>query len=74
MQLGSTESIKSYLLHSNCLAFLSVNAILKELKNNDCRIVDVKGLTVERPFHFILLHGQPSQLAEMFIRFARNFI
>ncbi len=73
MQLGSTESIKSYLLHSNCLAFLSIYSILKELKNNECRILDVRGLNIERSFHFILQHGQPSQLADMFIRFARNF-
>jgi DNA-binding transcriptional LysR family regulator len=73
MQLGSTEGIKSYVLHSNCLAFLSIHAILKELKNNECRIIDIKGLTVERPFHFIQLHGQALPLAELFIRFARNY-
>jgi len=72
MQLGSTESIKSYLLHSNCLAFLSVHAIVKELKNNECRIIDIKGITIERPFDFIQLHGQPSSVAELFMRFARN--
>lgn len=72
MQLGSTESIKSYLLHSNCLAFLSIHAILKELKNKECRIIDIKGLNILRPFHFIQPHGAPSSLAELFIRFARN--
>ena len=73
MQLGGTESIKSYLLHSNCMAFLSVHSILKELKNNECRIIDIKGLAIERPFHFIQPHGQPSSLAELFVRFARNY-
>jgi DNA-binding transcriptional LysR family regulator len=73
MQLGSTESIKSYLLHSNCLAFLSVQSILKELKNNECRIIDVKGLTILRPFNFIQPHGQPASLAELFMRFALNY-
>jgi DNA-binding transcriptional LysR family regulator len=73
MQLGGTESIKSYLLHSNCLAFLSIHSILKELKNNECRIIDIKGLSIERPFHFIQLHGQPSSLAELFVRFARSY-
>jgi len=73
MQLGGTESIKSYLLHSNCLAFLSIHSILKELKNNECRIIDIKGMTIERPFHFIQSHGQISPLAELFIRFARNY-
>lgn len=73
MQLGSTESIKSYLLHSNCLAFLSIHSVLKALKNNECRIIDVKGLSIDRPFHFTRLHGQPSSLAELLIRFARNY-
>lgn len=72
MQLGSTESIKSYLLHSNSLAFLSVNAILKELKNNECRIIDIKGLSIDRPFQFIQQHGQATSIAELFIRFAKN--
>lgn len=73
MQLGGTESIKSYLLHSNCLAFLSIHSILKELKNNECRVIEIKGLSIERPFHFIQQHGQPTSLAELFTRFARNY-
>ncbi len=73
MQLGGTESIKSYLLNSNCLAFLSVHSILKELKNNECRIIDIKGLAIERPFYFIQQHGQPSSLTELFMRFAKNY-
>lgn len=73
MQLGGTESIKSYLLHSNCLAFLSVHSILKELKDNDLRTIEIKGLTIERPFQFIQPHGQPSPLAELFTRFAKNY-
>ncbi len=71
MQLSSTESIKSYLLHSNCLAFLSVHSILNELRNSECRIVDVKGLSIGRPFYFIQQHGQAHSLAELFMRFAR---
>ena len=72
MHLGSTESIKSYLLHSNCLAFLSVHSIHNELKNNECRIIDIKGLEITRPFYFIQPHGQPMSLAELFMRFAGN--
>jgi DNA-binding transcriptional LysR family regulator len=73
MQLGNTESIKAYLLNSNCLAFLSVQSILKELKNGECRVVDIKDLVIERPFYFITLYGQPSPLAELLIRFAIGF-
>lgn len=73
MQISGSESIKSYLLHSNCLAFLSVYSVLKELKNNECRIIDVKGLIIKRQFHFIMPLAQPSSLAELFIRYARNY-
>jgi len=72
MQLGSTESIKSYLLHSDCLAFLSIHAILKELKSGAFKIIDIKGLNIERPFYFIQSYGPASSLSELFIRFART--
>ncbi|MBE7177466.1 MAG: LysR family transcriptional regulator [Mucilaginibacter polytrichastri] len=72
MQLGSTESIKSYLQHSDCVAFLSVHSILKELQGNELKIVDIKGVDIERTFYFIEPHGQPAQLAQSFIRFAQT--
>jgi LysR family transcriptional regulator, transcriptional activator of the cysJI operon len=73
MQLGSTESIKLYLLHSNCMAFLSIHSILEELKNNKLQIVDVKDLNLDRTFHFIQLHGETEGLPELFIEFARQY-
>jgi len=73
MRLGSTESIKSYLLHSDCLAFLSIHAILKELKNVACRVIDIKGLSIERPFHFIQTHGQHDAVVDLFKRFAISY-
>jgi DNA-binding transcriptional LysR family regulator len=73
MQLGSTESIKSYLLHSDCMAFLSIHSILKELKNKEVTIIDVNGLTIERDFHFIQSHGEAEALPELFMKFARHY-
>ena len=73
MQLGSTESIKSYLLHSNCMAFLSIHSILDELENNKLRIVDVKDLNLDRTFHFIQLYGETEGLPELFIEYARHY-
>lgn len=73
MQLGSTEGIKAYMMQGNCLAFLSVHAVLKELKNRECRIVDIKGLTIERPFYFVQLHGQPTALTDLFVRFTSGY-
>lgn len=72
MQLGGTESIKSYLLHSNCLAFLSVHAIHQELRDNALRIVDIKGLSIERSLYRIQPHGQLTPLAELLVRFMHS--
>lgn len=69
MVLESSESIKSYLLHSNTFAFLSFHSIFKELKNNELRIVDVKGLNIERYFYFIMQQGDSHYLKDLFLRF-----
>ena len=73
MQLDSSESIKLYLLNSEALAFLSVYAVLKEIKNNECIIIDVKGLTIEREFNFIQLHGSAQGLSNLFVKFATAY-
>ncbi|WP_160136896.1 LysR family transcriptional regulator [Chryseobacterium sp. c4a] len=70
IQLGSSESIKNYLLHSDCMAFLSISTILNELKNNVLTVIDIKNFNIERDFHFILPKGEQSELIELFLRFA----
>jgi len=73
MQLNSTEIIKSYLLNAPCMAFLSINAVGKELQNNECCIIDVKGLHIERNFYFARLQGDTQALPELFIKFALHY-
>ncbi|SEA66225.1 LysR family transcriptional regulator [Pedobacter hartonius] len=68
IQLGSTESIKSYLMHSNCLAFISVHAISNELHSGTLRVIDVAGLNISRNFYFIHLQGKTDGLSEVFLR------
>jgi len=70
MQLGSSESMKLYLLNSNSMAFLSIYSVLKELANKECRIVDIKGLNIERFFYFIQPKGQPGILTDLFMKHA----
>lgn len=72
MCLSSTESIKMYLMHSNSVAFLSIHAVLKELKNNELRIVEVEGLDIRRTFSIVGRQGQESALEEIFIRFLKS--
>lgn len=68
MQLGSTESIKSYLLNSDCVAFMSIHAVSKELKNNELIIIDVADLIIERYFYIITLQGSKNALTALFIQ------
>lgn len=69
MQLGSSESIKNYLLHSDALAFLSISTALNELKSNQLTIIDIKNFSIERNFHFILPKGEQSELIRLFLKF-----
>lgn len=73
MQLGSTESLKSYLMHSNCVAFLSIHSIRKELKNQELHIINIENLNIERNFHFIRKFGDSEGLPRLFIEYASNY-
>ena len=68
MQLGSPESIKSYLMNSDCVAFISIHAIEKELKNNELIILDIDDFVIERFFYIITLQGKIDALSELFIK------
>ena len=72
IQLGSSESIKNYLLNSDCMAFLSISTIINELKNNTLTVVDIKNFSIERNFHFILPKGEQSELIKLFLRFTNQ--
>ncbi|SFD90003.1 LysR family transcriptional regulator [Flavobacterium phragmitis] len=72
MQLGSTESIKSYLLNSDCFAFMSIHAVNKELKNKELMVLDVEKLAIERFFYIATLVGKSDSLAELFIQNLAN--
>lgn len=72
MQLGSTESIKSYLGSSRCMAFISVFAVRHELQAGTLKIVDVRNLAIQRELYSIQLQGVSEGLADTFMRFARQ--
>lgn len=74
MELGSTESIKSYLMNSDCVAFISIHAIEKELKNQELVILDINNLVIERYFYIISLQGKTDALSELFMQnIARHY-
>ena len=72
MHLGSTESIKTYISNSRCVAFVSVFAVPDELRAGTLKIIDVAGLSIQRDFYSIQLQGVSEGLADTFMRFARQ--
>ena len=72
MYMGSTESIKSYLHHAPCAAFISLQAVKRELEAGEFKILPVKNFRLVRKFHFIYLQGQQDKLSQLFMRFARQ--
>ena len=73
MQLGNSESMKNYLLHSNCMAFLSIHSVFTELKENKYTIIDIKDFAIERDFYFIQQQGQVEALPELFMKFSSHY-
>lgn len=72
MYLGSTESIKLFLEHTDCLGIVSVRSISRELYSGQLRVVEIKGLPMLREFSFAQPQGQESGLAQVFMQFAIN--
>lgn len=70
MQMGSTEGIKSFLTHYDCVALLSVQAVTRELLSDTLTVIDIEGLDFQREFAFATLQGVPGNIAENFIHFA----
>lgn len=73
MQLANTESIKAYLLHSDCMAFLSIHSILQELKNKTLIVIDVENITIVRDFYFIQSQGEQAAIGNLFLKFANHY-
>lgn len=70
MYLASSEAIKTYLMHSECMAFISKHAVLKEVETNCLKIITIKKLTIHRKFFFITPQGPEAELPGVFMRFA----
>lgn len=72
MHLGSTESIKRFLEHADCMGIVSIRSVQKELAAGTFRIVEIKGMTMLREFNFVQLQGQEGGLPQAFMHFAEQ--
>ena len=70
MHLGSTESIKLFLEHADCMGIVSVRSISRELAEGRLRVVEVESMPMHRDFCFVRLQGQEGGLAQTFELFA----
>lgn len=70
--LGSTESIKLFLEHTDCMGIVSIRSVYKELAAGDLRVIEIKGMSMQREFNFVQLQGQEGGLSQVFMRFAAH--
>jgi len=73
MQLGSTESIKSFLKNSDAIGIVSIRAVKDELESGTLKIIPFEGGQIDRWFHLVHLVGQPDNLSSHFIQFLDTY-
>lgn len=72
MQIGNTEGIKQFLeSYKKGYAIVSVISVLKELKENQLKIIDIDNLELEREFVFVSKMGGYNDRIDKFINFAK---
>ena len=71
ISLGGTEALKNFLLVDDCLGFLPLRSVQKELASGTLKQVFVEGLHIKRRFYFIQRHGSENDpFGQAFVRFA----
>ena len=68
IKLGSTESIKSFVRQTDCIAFISKQALKRESDLYDLEIIPIRGLELKRKFYQVSLRGELSGNASLFIK------
>ncbi len=72
LNLGSTESIKNFILQTDTLALVSIRSVLREIKAGVFKIIDITGLDITRKLRFVSNLGGLNPLVERFIEFAKS--
>ncbi|WP_349835143.1 LysR substrate-binding domain-containing protein, partial [Bacteroides fragilis] len=72
LYLGSTESIKLFLEHTDCIGIVSIRSISHELLSGTFRVIEIKGMPMLREFCFAQPQGQESGLSQVLMQFAMH--
>jgi DNA-binding transcriptional LysR family regulator len=71
VKLGGTEALKNFIVASDCIGFLPLRSVERELKNGQLRQLFVEDLLIERKFFFVKRKKEAHTLSDQFIRFSQ---
>lgn len=73
LYLGSTESIKRFVQHTNALGIVSHLAVREDIDSGKLKEVELKGVEMNREFSFVSLQADLIGLPKVFVRFALGY-
>lgn len=74
IRLAGTEALKNFLREDNCIGFLPMGSIKKELKEGDLVAIKIEKIKIERNFFFIQRQGSSNELNKTFVKFCRQHV
>lgn len=73
VRLSGTEALKNFILADECIGFLPMRSVAKELANGSLVRLYMDGLSITRQFYFIQRHGDKNDgLSNAFFKFAKT--
>ncbi len=66
MNFGTTEGIKHFVEHSDCMGIISIRSIFQEVYDNKFKVLDIEGCKIQRQFCFVEKRGATAGIARMF--------
>ncbi|MHC6199022.1 LysR family transcriptional regulator [Elizabethkingia miricola] len=72
-QLGSTESIKTFLEYSDCIGFLSIHSLKNELLSGKFKVLEIENFSIKRQFNAVYMHGNFDGIPKLFLDFFHKY-
>jgi DNA-binding transcriptional LysR family regulator len=72
VRLGGTEALKNFVTADDCIGFLPLKSVAKELEVGNLVRIQIDDLSISRQFYFVQRHGEESAgLSSAFIKLAK---
>lgn len=73
VRLSGTEALKNFVLADDCIGFLPMRSVMKELADGSLVRLHIDRLSITRQFYFIQRHGDKNDgLSNAFVKFAKT--